>query len=182
MELETSKGEVRDHLLLNLNDELLNCSAAIYGTTADISTEYNEIKLVNFLAGKMNYTDDKSAVLCIEHLGSAKKINPKGGDKDKLREGELDNLVSKELMTSSGQIYSQYRIIPESLSTAVTKYGLGKAISDGDIFTLEAIDENGAKITTEGADSTGKYQLIYYDKDRVATVLETISLYMTNQS
>ena len=185
IELETSKGEIRDHLLLNLNDELLSCSADIYGTATDISTRYNELKLINFLAGNMNYKDtdheDSSAVECIEPLEDAVAITPKKQDAD-ISDDVKSALVSKGLITSDKKIYNKYRIIPSALSAEVDNYGKGK--TDKDIFVLEAVNEDGTKITGEDGNNTssGKYQLIYYDKDKKATVLETISLYMTNQS
>lgn len=182
IELETSKGEIRDHLLLNLNDELLSCSADIYGTSEDISTRYNEVRLINFLAGHNNFTaesghQDVSAVKCIEKASGAKTITPVRTDLD--ISGIQATLVSEALMTSDGKIYNKYRIIPTALSAEVDNYGKGTA--DKDVFVLEAVNEDGTKIG-EGGTSTGKFQLNYYDKDGKVTTLETISLYMTNQS
>lgn len=195
IELETSKGEIRDHLLLKLNDELLSCSADIYGTSEDISTRFNEIKLINYLAGHKNFAgtdhEDKSATSCvIEKLNSAVKIKPKGGNINDLKIEDQDDggsvykdlVTTKKLITSDNEIYNQYRIIPENVSAEVDKYGLGTTIADKDIFTLEAVTDNGTKITDSNADSSGKYQIIYYPKEGAAIVLETVSLYISNQS
>lgn len=189
VELETSKGEVRDHLLLNLNDELLSCSTAVVGGTEDISSKYNEIYLINFLAGNKNFggTDheDSSAVKCIEKIDGAFAINTKDGKGQDYANtlSTKDSLVSAGLITNDGKIYNKYRIIPTALSSSVDSYG--KGTSNKDIFVLEAVDDNGNLITTptDGtATSSGKYDLSYYDKDGNRSVLETVSLYMTNQS
>jgi len=191
IELEAAKGEVRDRLLLNINSELLSCSTEIYGTVPDISTQFNEIKLINFLAGHSNYVgtghDDTAAVLCIEKLGTdsndannAKAITPRGGNLSHLSAENSADLISKGLVTEDNKIYNLYRVIPEALSTDIS-YGKGKKISDGDIFVIEAVDDDGNRIPEDGT-SSGKYILKYYDKEGKITVLETVLLYKTNQS
>ena len=191
MEIDTAKGEIRDHLLQNINSELLSCSTEIQGTSTDISTRFNEIRLINFFAGHSNYVgtdhDDTAAVLCIEKLDSdsnddnnGKMINPKGGHIKDLQTEDYNDVLDKGLATEDNKIYNLYRVIPNALSSDTT-YGKGKKISDGDIFVLEAVDDDGNRIPENG-DSTGKYCLKYYDKDGKATVIETVSLYLTNQS
>ena len=191
MELDTAKSEIRGHLLQNINNELLSCSTEIQGTSTDISTKFNEIRLINFLSGHNNYTgtdhDETAAVLCIERLdddsndeNNSKWINPKGGNIKDLWIDDYNDVLEKGLATEDNKICNLYRVIPNALSSDTT-YGKGKKISDGDIFVLEAVDESGNKIP-EGGDSIGKYCLKYYDKDGKATVIETILLYLTNQS
>ena len=46
IEEETSQGEVRDRFLLLLNSELLSASSDIVGTTDNLSTRFNEIKII----------------------------------------------------------------------------------------------------------------------------------------
>lgn len=193
-ELETYKGEVRDQLLLNLNDELLSCSTALMGGAGDISSKYNEIYLINFLAGNKNFAgtdyEDTSAVKCIEKISGAVAINTKDGsgaqivadtsDSNKSFTEKKASLISAGLITDDGKIYNKYRVIPTALSNSGRNYGSGT--KDSNIFILEAVDDSGNPITTEGATSSGKFNLVYYDKDKKPSVLETVSLYMTNQS
>lgn len=170
MEVETAKGEVRDHFLLLLNTELVCASADISGTTIDIGTRYNEPKLINFLMGNQNFsgTDhaEEGVIKCIEEFENStsndvKDITAKGGEE------------------GSKTIKNKYRVISSSLSPEGEKYGVGNNISDGNIFTLEAVTEDGEDGTIL---STGKFELKYYDKDGNEEVLEKISLYVTNQS
>lgn len=177
MEVETAKGEVRDHFLLLLNTELVCASADISGTTIDIGTRYNEPKLINFLKGNQNFsgTDhaEEGVIKCIEEFK-----NPTSSD-------DVKDIIAKGGEEDSKTIKNKYRVISSSLSPEGDKYGVGKNISDGNIFTLEAIteeetDEDGNK--TGNILSTGKFELKYYDKDGNEEVLETISLYVTNQS
>lgn len=186
MDVETVEAEVRDYFIKLLNEEVVCASDSIKNTTTDISAKYNEIQLINFLAGHQNFAEteheDTSAVLCIENLDTAKQITPKGGSKEYLSEENVKDLIEKKLLTEDGKIYNQYRVMPKAFSEEMASYGKGKKIEEGDIFVIEAVTEEGEKITEENAQSTGKYQLIYYDKDKKAHVLETVSLYMTNQS
>lgn len=171
MDVETTQGEVRDHLLSLINVELRSASSDIVGTTDDISTRFNEPKLINFLQGNHNYSDtdhDETEVIkCIEEFSDSKTIIPKaGGD-------------------SGIEIKDKYRIIVDDLCTESDKYGTGKTIENGNIFTLEAITEK--EINEEGVEtgnilSTGNFELKYYDKDGKSEVLEKVSLYLTNQS
>lgn len=167
MEEETSKGEVRDRFLLLINSELLSASSDIVGTTDDISTRFNEPKLINFLKGNPNYTGENAegdCIKCIEEFSDEKTnevevFNPKGG---------------------GGTIKTKYRIIPDELCPETDRYGTGKNIKDGNIFTLEAVLTEVENGTATGYD--GKFELKYYDKEGKSTVLETVNLYLTNQS
>ena len=159
-------GEVRDHILLLLNTELRSASSDIAGTTDDISTRFNEPKLINYLQGNHNYSntehDEVEVIKCIEELEGSIDITPKGGE---------------------GVIKDKYRVIVDELCTESDKYGIGKTIDEGNIFTLEAqteeqTNEDGSKKIV----STGNFDLKYYDKNQKVTVLETVSLYLTNQS
>ena len=159
-------GEVRDHILLLLNTELRSASSDIAGTTDDISTRFNEPKLINYLQGNHNYSntehDEVEVIKCIEELEGSIDINPKGGE---------------------GIIKDKYRVIVDELCTESDKYGVGKTIDEGNIFTLEAqteeqTNEDGSKKIV----STGNFDLKYYDKNQKVTILETVSLYLTNQS
>ena len=168
MEIETAKGELRDRFLLLLNTELVSASAEIAGTTTDIGTKYNEGNLINFLNGNQNFTGgnaEQGAIDCLDDTytpgegeDEVKTIKPKYGD---------------------GEIKSKYRIIAKNLCPDGDKYGIGKNIKEGNIFTLEAIlekDNAGASV------SSGKFELVYYDLEGKRDVLETVSLYLTNQS
>lgn len=170
MELETAKGEVRDHLKVRLNEELACAASDLYGTVQDIGTRYNEPALVNYLKGNKNYLntdhEEKITTACIEEFNS-----------DSLTSNDIVVIDNSKLngRTISSNIYSKYRIKSEVLCPNGDKYGIGKNISDGNIFTIEAI----------GLDTNsynGKYELVYYDKDHQRFVLDTISLYITNQS
>ena len=169
MEEETSKGEVRDRFLLLLNSELLSASADIVGTTDDISTRFNETKLINFLKGNRNYEGkeyaEEDCINCIEEFeGSSdgvEEIKPKDGGDTKIK--------------------TKYRVIPDDLCPETDRYGTGKHIADGNIFTLEAVyTEIGDDGTPTGYD--GSFELKYYDKEHKEIVLETVKLYMNNQS
>ena len=164
MEDETAKAEVRDHFLKLLNSELVSASNDIVGTTDDISTRFNEPKLINFLKGNPNYTGENTesdVKTCIEEFQEGTEdVKPKAGD---------------------GTIKTKYRVISDDLFKESDKYGRGKSIKDGDIFTLEAVCESiGEDGTPIGYD--GKFQLKYYDKDGKETIIDTLSLYLTNQS
>lgn len=166
MEVETAKGEVRDHILLLLNTELVCASADIAGTTIDIRTRYNEPNLINFLKGNQNFagTDhaEEGAIACIEDF-----------------EGDSDGVVELVPNSGEGTVLSKYRIISTALTPEGDKYGVGKHIADGNIFTLEAI------ITKDAENNDvfeGKYELKYYNTDKAATTLDTVALYLTNQS
>lgn len=166
MDIDTVKGEVRDQFLSLLNIELVSASEDIKGSSVDISTRYNEIKLINFLKGNLNYEGtehvENDVIKCIEEFE---------GDKD-----EVIDLIPK---AGEGVVKSKYRIIASALCPEGNKYGTGKHIIDGNIFTLEAIigkDENDNDVYE------GKFELKYYDKDHKETVIETVDLYLTNQS
>lgn len=184
MDLETSEGEIRDHLLSNINNELLSCSADIEGTATDISTRYNEIMLINFLAGNMNFSgkeyEDNFAVECIEIAKDAMPIVPIKQDVE-ISDEVKANLVEKGLITDEGKIYTKYRIIPKALSESVDNYGKG---IENDVFILQAVHEDETPVTGKDDDvnSSGKYQLVYINKDGKSKILETISLYKTSQS
>lgn len=169
MEEETSKGEVRDRLLLLLNSELLSASADIVGTTDDISTRFNEPKLINFLKGHKNFEGkeyaEEDCIECLEEFDGTEdgvqEITPKSGGETKIK--------------------TKYRIIPDDLCPETDRYGTGKHIKDGNIFTLEAVyDEIKEDGTVTGYDGT--FQLKYYDKEHKEIVLEKVKLYMNNQS
>lgn len=180
MELDTAKGEVRDHMLLLLNEELLSASAEIVGTTNDIGTKFNEPALVNYLKGNKNYPgtdhEDSGAIRCIEEFQSSKNA-----------ENKVTDITPK---VEGGTIKSKYRVISSAVCPDGDKYGVGANISDGNIFTLEAVVETEPNNFKEYYDATteerekynGKFQLKYYDKDHNVEVLELVSLYVTNQS
>ena len=69
------------------------------------------------------------------------------------------------------------------MCTENDKYGIGKKIEDGNIFTLEAKTETQTNEDgTEKIVSTGEFELKYYDKNSKAKVLETFQLYRTKES
>ena len=167
MEEETASGEVRDHFLKLLNEELVSASADIQGTTEDIGSRYNEPTLINFLKGNSNYSEESghkeaNVTCCIE------EFDPKYDTENEIV--KIENLKGGE-----GEVKSKYRVISENLCTDGDKYGLGKNVKDGNIFTLEAVNPN-----TENYN--GEFELVYYDKNNKRTVLEKISLYLTKQS
>jgi len=170
MELETEKGEVRDHFRLRITEETACAAGAIYGNggSSDIGTKYNEQALIYYLTGHANYTGEnteKNITQCIEELADSQTISTTIL-KYANSEEPLNNVVVK----------TKYRILPEALSASAKKYGKGQTISDGDIFTLEAIGLG------EGETYEGKFELRYYDHDGNVSVIDTYSLYMTNQS
>lgn len=165
MDLEATEGEVRDHLLVHLNEEILAASNKISGTTEDISTAYNEIKVINYLKGNQNYPDteyaESNATKCIEEfenseINGVQDITPKSGE---------------------GTIKSKYRVIATELCPDGDRYGVGKNISDGNIFTLEAVYNQ-----EKPEEYDGKFELVYYDREHKRNVLDTVSFYMTNKS
>ncbi len=166
MDTETTESEVRTHLQSLINIELRSASSDIAGTTDDISTRFNEPRLINFLSGNRNYNgtehDETNVVKCIEDIEGSSDIFPKAGD---------------------GTIKDKYRVIIKELCTESDKYGTGKKIEDGDIFTLEAkVEKQTQEDGTEKTVSTGEFELKYYDKNGNSTVLETFLLYQTKQS
>lgn len=166
MDIETTGGEVRDHIQSLINEELRSASSDIKGTTDDISTRFNEAKLINFLSGNKNYNgtdhDEVNVVKCLEDLDGSIDIIPKNGE---------------------GTIKDKYRVIVKDLCTENDKYGIGKKIEDGNIFTLEAKTETQTNEDgTEKIVSTGEFELKYYDKNSKAKVLETFQLYRTKES
>ena len=183
MELETAKAEVRDHFRLRITEETAAAAAALVGTVKDLGTKYNEEALINYLTGHRNYAgqeyEEKIEVACIEEFGpevTGVSTIPAGGDAGR------SLMYNNEELTIT--VKSKYRIISEVLAPDGDKYGVGEKIEDGNIFTLEAIG-------LEDGTYSGKFELVYYDKDNNSTdtvnnphrlVLDTYSLYMTNQS
>lgn len=184
MELDTAKGEVRDHFRLRITEETAAAAASLVGTVKDLGTKYNEEALINYLTGTKNYPnqeyEEKIAERCIEEFENETANGvvpiPSNGD-----DGYKLMYNNEELNIT---VKSKYRIIPEVLSASGDKYGRGKNIQEGNIFTLEAVG------ISDGTYS-GKYELVYYDKDNnsLATenndhrfVIDTYSLYLTNQS
>lgn len=179
MEVETVTGEVRDQLGILINSELLGASATIADTKEDISTKFNEVNLIRFLmTGKTNFDPNNpervEGIACIEEYTPAsgeeevKGIIPKAG-------GEQSDISVKNI----------YRVLSSKLCPDGDKFGKGKNIKEGDIFTLEAVTEpqkNEDGTETGELLSTGKFELKYYDKDGKVEVLDTVVLYMTNQS
>lgn len=176
---ETAKGELRDHLKLRLNEELVCASADISGTSQDIGTRYNEPALIYYLTGHQNFagTDhaEENTKACIEEF--AEGTNGVATIVEGLRQRTTDG-PSKTI-----EVKTKYRVISKAVCPDGNKYGTGKNISDGNIFTLEAV---GVTINDDKTVNTqnyeGKFELVYYDKDHNRTVLDTFSFYMTNQS
>lgn len=162
MDIETAKGEIRDHILLLLNEELLCASNKISGTSADIGTEFYESRLVNYLKGNQNFPGTEYA-----DIGATKCI-------EEFTDASANNIV--DLTPKAGEtVKSKYRIISEAICPEGDRYGVGQNIDNGNIFTLEAVNPNTPEYE-------GKFELCYYDKDGNREVLETVALYMTNQS
>jgi hypothetical protein len=184
VELEYSKAEVRELLLVQINTKLLKASAELEGSSDDISTKFNEVSVIDYLTNGDPTDEGSPGVKCL--------IAPSGsGDPD------------IETVNGDAYIYSIYIIDPTKLSDAVDSYGKGITAEDKftnkkDVFTLEVITEeivSEATETDESEDtlaenstntkkykSTGKFELKYYDSDGNETVLDTVNLYLTNQS
>jgi hypothetical protein len=155
VEIEYSKGEIRELLLLQVNAKLLKASEKIDGTSEDISKYFNEKLVIDYLSGVQTEDEDEESpgVNCLTPDPTATTIKAVNGEDD---------------------IYTVYIIDPLALSDSVDSYGKGKSLADKDVFTLEVMQENGK--------STGQFELKYYDNDGNSTVIETLTLYLTNQS
>ena len=172
MDVETAEGEVRDRLLVLLNEELASASTDISGSSADLSTRYNEPALIYFLMGNQNFPEtehaEQSVIKCIEEFSDVEANGVETID--------VKGRTDKEENPSHGiEVKNKYRVISKELCPDGEKYGLGKNIKDGNIFTLEAVNPNDENYE-------GKFELKYYDKNGKVTVLETVSLFVTSQS
>ena len=161
MELNYAKTEVSESLQTVINSEKVKASNKITGTKNDISTEFNEIKLINYLTAQTG-EEENPGINCLSKEEKAIEI---------------------KTVKEDGVIFDKYRVDAKVLSNEIEDYGKGKSISEGDVFTLEAITD---EVTPEGAEpyqkSTGKFELKYYDENGNADLIETFDLYLTNQS
>ena len=178
MEEETTRGEVRDHFLSLINEELVAVSAIINNTKDDISSKFNEPNLINFLNGNKNFEGENAEKETIDCL-------------DEYQPASGESITVKTIIPKAGaersdiQVKNIYRVDSSKLCKEGNIYGTGKTIKEGNIFTLEAITES--QKNEDGAEtgellSTGQFELKYYDRNGKATVLETVSLYLTKQS
>ncbi|MCI8309757.1 MAG: hypothetical protein HFJ45_06190 [Clostridia bacterium] len=161
VEVEYSKAEVGEKLVAIVHGEVVKASEKISGTSNDISTVFNEKILISFLTGTLE-NEENPGIECLTVEPSATQI------RTVLEDGEISNI---------------YIINPKALSDKVDIYGKGKSLEDKDVFTLEAITE---EITAEDGSiytkSTGKFEIKYYDYEGKSSVIETVDLYLTNQS
>ena len=180
MDIDTTKEEVQSTFKLLIDEETKAASADLVGTNKDLTTRFNEPALIYYLKGNPNYIgkeyEEKNCKACIEEFDS------KNDGKEENNIYVLNPKYKPEDESSPAYgiaLKSKYRVIPEKVCSNGDKYGLGKNIKDGDIFTFEAvgIDENG---NSEQYD--GKFELVYYDNNNNRYVLDTYSLYLTNQS
>ena len=154
VEEEYSKTEVSEALAKYLHDKLLDASNQIKGTTNDISTIYNENNLIPFLENSNE--SEVPGIDCIDAYENAEKVQNASGD---------------------GEVYTIYIIKPKTLSSEVDSHGNGN-MDTGDVFTLEPIIQE-----VEGVKkSTGKYEVKYYNSNKEVSVIDTVDLYLNNQS
>ena len=169
MEVETAKAEVRDHFRLRITEETAAAAADLVGTAEDLKTRYNEVALIKYLKGNPNYAgkayEEKITEECIREFTST--------------DGETGVFTINVKYRPDGDtttIYNKYKIISTALCANGKKYGSGKNTTEGNVFTLEAVGLG------EGETYEGKFELKYYDNNGNVTVLDTYSLYLTNQS
>jgi hypothetical protein len=163
VELEYSKTEVRELLLMQVNTKLLKASSKIEGTSTDISTEFNETSVIDYLMNGDSEDADSPGVKCLLEDESVEKV---------------------KTVKEDSEIYTVYIIDPTKLSDSINSYGVGRDFNDKkDVFTLEVVTE---EVTAEDNStykrSTGEFELKYYDSEGNPSTLETMSLYLTNQS
>lgn len=156
VEEEYSKTEVAEALEKQVNSKILDASKEIQDTKEDLSTTFNENRLIAYLDNEAS-SEENPGIDCIDAYEKAEKIQNAKED---------------------GEVYTIYIIKPEALSDKVVKYGAG-TFEIGDVFTLEPITETKEDGTKK---STGSYEIKYYDSDKNWEVIETVDLYLTNQS
>ncbi len=157
VELEFSKTEVAENFEKKVNNKLLEAYNQVKNTTNDISTIYNENNLIQYFDNSQTH-ETLPGIDCIDSDNNSVKIMN---------------------ASENGEVYEIYYIKPQVLSSEVTKYGLGKNLETGDVFTLEVI-----KMTKEDGTikSTGEYEIKYYDSSKNSTIIGKIVLYKTNKS
>jgi hypothetical protein len=163
VELEYSKAEVRELLLAQINSILLKASAKIEGTSTDISTEFNEAKVIDYLINGDTEDSENPGIKCL------------------LKDEDVEKVKT---VKEDAEIFAVYIIDSSKLSDSIGSYGAGRSFTDKkDVFTLEVITEDASN--EDGSTykkSTGEFELKYYDNNGDSTVIETVSLYLTNQS
>ena len=168
VEEEYSKGELEEQLTMLINEKLVDAYEKINQnteTSEDISTQFNEEILINYLTDPNSDGSDDDAYIEIEY--NAEVISP-------VKTAEDESFV----------LYDAYYIYATRIASSLDTIGIGE--NDGtlkNVFILEAIteetsDENGNTTTK----STGEYNLVYYNSESVSSILTTILLYTTNNS
>lgn len=103
--------------------------------------------------------------------------NEDGTHTDGLLEKYVEPMSETQIQSANGEvtIYDKYFVKAQKLSDQIDQYGKGSKDSGKDIFVLEAVKN-------EEGNSSGKFELKYYDNDGKEELIETYDFYLTNQT